>query len=71
MYYFQPSICRNFDQSKYPHIRDMKDFPVLIAAIESGTDIFITGDADFDEIKIDKPRIMKPRQFQDEFMEEK
>jgi predicted nucleic acid-binding protein len=40
----------------------------LSAAIESNADIFITGDKDFDEINIDKPIIMKPRKFADEYM---
>jgi len=56
------------DESKYPYIRDHDDLEVLANAIESGVDILITGDADFDDIKIDKPRILKPRQFQDEYM---
>jgi putative PIN family toxin of toxin-antitoxin system len=54
--------------SVYPKIRDIDDFPVLIAAIESNADILITGDKDFDEIRIDKPIIMKPRKFADEYM---
>jgi putative PIN family toxin of toxin-antitoxin system len=56
------------DISKYPNIRDANDFPILIAAIESTVDILITGDKDFDEIIIERPRIMKPRQFMDEYM---
>jgi len=56
------------DESKYPFIRDPKDLPVLANAIEAQVDILITGDKDFDEVSIDKPRIMKPRQYQDEFM---
>jgi putative PIN family toxin of toxin-antitoxin system len=61
----------NFEKSNisvYPRIRDINDFPILIAAIESNADIFITGDKDFDEISIDKPIIMKPRKFADEYM---
>jgi len=56
------------DESKYPPIRDSKDIDVLANAIEAYVDILITGDADFDDVEIDKPRIMKPRQFQDEYM---
>jgi putative PIN family toxin of toxin-antitoxin system len=54
--------------SKYPKIRDVNDFPVLSTAIESNVDILITGDKDFDEIMIDKPKIIKPRIFMDEYM---
>ncbi|MDR1030795.1 MAG: PIN domain-containing protein [Treponema sp.] len=54
--------------SLYPKIRDISDFPILVAAIESNVDILITGDKDFDEITIDRPMIMKPRKFIDEYM---
>jgi putative PIN family toxin of toxin-antitoxin system len=42
----------------YPNIRDIDDLPVLINAIESKVDIFITGDKDFDDILIKNPRII-------------
>ena len=58
----------NFDQTKYPIIKDIDDLPILANAIEAGVDILITGDTDFDDVEIDKPRIMKPRQFLDEYM---
>jgi putative PIN family toxin of toxin-antitoxin system len=54
--------------SIYPKIRDINDFPILAAAVESNVDILITGDKDFDEIKIDRPKIMKPRKFVDKYM---
>jgi predicted nucleic acid-binding protein len=40
----------------------------LAAAIESNVDILITGDKDFDEIIIDRPKIMKPGKFVDEYI---
>jgi predicted nucleic acid-binding protein len=43
-------------------------FPNSAAAIESNADILITGDKDFDEITIDRPMIMKPRKFADEYI---
>jgi predicted nucleic acid-binding protein len=55
------------DISKYPSIRDNNDFPVLITPIELKADIL--GDKDFDEIMIDRPKIMKPRKFIDEYMQ--
>lgn len=39
-------------------IRDAKDYPVLYAAIVSKVDVFITGDKDFDDLKIKSPKIM-------------
>jgi predicted nucleic acid-binding protein len=57
------------DYGKYPQIRDKDDILLLASAIETNADIFITGDKDFDEIKIIKPKIMKPREYIDEYME--
>jgi putative PIN family toxin of toxin-antitoxin system len=54
--------------SLYPKTRDIDDFPILVAAIKSNVDILITGDKDFDEIIISRPKIMKPRKFADEYM---
>ena len=45
------------DEKKYPKIRDIKDLPVLVSAILSDSDIFITGNKDCEAIKIDKPLI--------------
>ncbi|AEF85207.1 conserved hypothetical protein [Treponema primitia ZAS-2] len=55
------------NNKKYPQIRDVADLPVLANAIESNVDILITGDKDFDEIQINKPIIIKPRQFLDKY----
>jgi len=60
----------SYDINQHPAIRDEKDIPVLAAAIESKVDIFITGDKDFDDVKIERPRIMKPKQYSDEYMYE-
>jgi len=47
-------------------IRDKEDYPILYSAIIGRVDILITNDKDFDEIKIDRPLIMKPKQFIEE-----
>ena len=51
------------DEKKYPKIRDIKDLPVLVSAILSDSDILITGDKDFEGIKIDKPLIFTPSKY--------
>ncbi len=51
------------DKKKYPKIRDIKDLPVLVSAILSDSDILLTGDKDFEDIKIDKPLIFTPSQY--------
>ena len=39
--------------------------------IESKADIFITGDKDFDDIKIKKPIIMRPNNYKEKYMSQK
>ena len=51
------------DEKKYPKIRDIKDLPVLVSAILSDSDILLTGDKDFEEVKIDKPLIFTPAKY--------
>lgn len=55
----------NIDESKYPKIRDIKDLPVLVSAILSDSDVLLTGDKDFEDIKIDKPLIFTPTKYFD------
>ena len=51
------------DEKQYPKIRDIKDLPILVSAILSDSDILITGDKDFEDIKIDKPLIFTPTKY--------
>ena len=44
-------------------IRDTKDRPILRAAINYGVDILLTGDKDFLEADIDKPKTMSAAEF--------
>lgn len=46
-------------------IRDIKDRPILRAALEGNVDIIVTGDKDFLEDEIDWPMIMTPAEFVD------
>jgi len=44
-------------------IRDIKDRPILRAALFAGVDILITGDRDLLESGLANPHIIKPAQF--------
>lgn len=44
-------------------IRDEEDYIILHTAIIENVDIFITGDKDFDDVKIIKPKIMTASEF--------
>jgi len=48
---------------KNENIRDIKDLPILVSAILSDSDVMITGDKDFDEIKTDKSLIFTPNKY--------
>lgn len=51
------------EAEKFPVIRDKWDYPILISAIISDTDILITGDKDFDDVDIRRPEILTPSEF--------
>lgn len=48
-------------------IRDVKDYPVLYSAIAESVDIFVTGDKDFDEVDIERPKIVTPAYFVEKY----
>jgi len=56
------------EYKKYPQLRDVDDVPLLAYAIESKTDLLITGDKDFDNIDIKAPKIMKPIEYIEKYM---
>ncbi len=60
-------VTQTFPEPALFHIRDSKDYPVLYSAITADIDILITGDKDFADIDIDKPRILTPREFLEQY----
>ena len=52
-------------ESKESEIRDVKDRPILRAAIQADADVILTGDKDFLESGIRKPKILTAREFID------
>lgn len=57
-----PSVYR---VEKY--IRDVKDQPILNAAIAAGMDIIITGDKDFLSLELQRPKCMSAADFLEKF----
>ena len=51
-------------------IRDVNDRSILRAAVSANVDIIISGDKDFLESGIDKPKILTARDFIDQFVDE-
>ena len=56
------------NNEKYPKIRDIDDLPLLASAIETKIDILVTGDKDFEEMNIEKPIIIKPREYLEKYI---
>ncbi|WP_200769754.1 putative toxin-antitoxin system toxin component, PIN family [Halarsenatibacter silvermanii] len=54
---------RKINKEKYPDIRDEKDLPILVSAINADVDCFITGDKDFFALDLERPKIISARNF--------
>ena len=61
-------LLKKLNTKKYPIVRDIDDIPVLANAIESNVDILVTGDKDFEEVKITKPKILKPKEYASKYI---
>ena len=48
-------------------IRDPGDYPILYSAIKGNVDIFITGDEDFKDVNINKPKIMTIKEYMNKY----
>jgi len=51
----------------YPEIRDIKDLPVLVSAINEDVDILISGDSDFTCLDIKHLEILTPREYLEKY----
>ena len=57
----------NYEGAPLFEIRDEKDYMVLHTAIIADVDILITGDKDFEDVEIDRPEIMTPKEFLEKY----
>ena len=60
---FEIAITPEKDIEIEAKIRDKKDRPILRAALNSGVELFLTGDKDFLESSVDDPRIVSVADF--------
>jgi predicted nucleic acid-binding protein len=51
-----------------PYIRDDDDRPIIATAIFSEADVLLTGDKDFEDVVIERPKIMTPAQFATKYL---
>ena len=58
----------DIDSEIYPRIRDPKDYPILASAILANVDVFISGDADFTDVIIEWPEIIKIAEFTEKYL---
>jgi putative PIN family toxin of toxin-antitoxin system len=64
-YVYTPDIL---DKAKYPPLRDDDDLPVLASAIMADVDILLTGDKDFAGLELERPEILTPAQFIEQYL---
>ncbi len=62
-YIYTPDIL---DETLF-EIRDLKDYPILYTAILDNVDVLVTGDGDFNDVKVEKPEILKPSEFLEKY----
>ena len=61
-----PSVNK-MDTSLF-EIRDPMDYPVLYSAVIGNADVFVTGDRDFEDVRLGRPRIMSPAAYIKRFL---
>ena len=49
--------------SEHPGIRDAKDLPILVTAINEDVDVLVSGDNDFAPLDLERPEVLTPRAF--------
>ena len=57
----------NIDPSEFPDVRDLKDLPVLVSAIEADVDVLLSGDDDLASLDMELPTILTPRIFMQKY----
>jgi predicted nucleic acid-binding protein len=51
-----------------PHIRDEKDYPILISAMDADIDVLVSGDKDFSCVDCERPEILTPLLFKEQYL---
>ena len=54
-------------QTEYPGIRDAKDLPILVTAINEDVDVLVSGDNDFAPLDLERPEVLTPRAFYEKY----
>ena len=50
------------------HIRDEKDYPILMSAMDAGIDVLVSGDKDFSCLDCERPEILTLFQFKERYL---
>jgi putative PIN family toxin of toxin-antitoxin system len=56
-----------FNPAEYPYIRDKKDLPILVSAINENVDVLLTNDKDFLSLDVKHPEILTPLEFLEKY----
>ena len=57
-------------QAEHPGIRDAKDLPILVTAINEDVDVLVSGDNDFAPLDLERPEVLTPRAFIEKYSRE-
>ena len=60
---------QKIDDENMPHVRDKKDYPVLVAAIIAVVDILLTGDKDLLSVETIRPEILNSKNYREKYLE--
>jgi predicted nucleic acid-binding protein len=56
------------EKTGLPHIRDEKDYPILISAMDADIDVLVSGDRDFSCVDCERPEILTPLLFKEKYL---
>ena len=56
------------DKTGLPLIRDEKDYPILMSAIDADIDVLVSGDKDFSRVDCERPEILTPLRFRERYL---
>ena len=56
------------EKNTLPPMRDEKDYPILMSAMDADIDVLISGDKDFSCLDCERPEILTPFQFKDRYL---
>lgn len=58
-------VPNSVDPTEYPYVRDEEDVSIIASSILGDCDYLITGDKDIQAVKLERPIVLSPAEFQE------